>query len=244
MRRFRRVMGSVLGALALAATGVVAAPAQPAQADATCLPEACGKVVNESGVTLKIRYDDSNGTWHEVDLPSGRAWGGWPIADVDQVVIPDGCVADTWVDYTLGADYQIYLPSGRDKLSGWDTYTVNGLSCGDGYVYAWDSRWDADNQSRTYCRWFYADVNWGDNCGGYRNRASSFQNNSSSGNSVNFYFNPSYLGSWACLGPGDRWTDARYNYFSWGPGLPGYTLSINNEVASSKFVRGCGNNFP
>jgi hypothetical protein len=256
MKGFGRVAGVLLGALAVGVAGVVAGPAAGAGAaieerlpdEAAChdfLRRECGRVINWTPVEIKVRsYHDAQSRWVENTVPPWQSLGGYDYGrvDVDQVLVPPGCVADTQVDQRFGDDYQIYLPAGWDKLTGWDTYKLTGRNCGtDGRVYAWEHIWDNDNLSRKYCSWYYADANWEDNCGNFRNRASSFQNNSSSGNAVNFYFNPGYLGAWACLGPGDVWRDARYNYFSHGPNLPGYMWSINDEVASSKFVSRCGN---
>ena len=78
-----------------------------------------------------------------------------------------------------------------------------------------------------------------------RNRASSLRNNGYAGgyDKVNFYWGVGYYGAWACLGVGDYWADLPLGreYFSWGSGLPGYRQSLNNNIASHKWVPQCGN---
>ncbi|BCJ50346.1 hypothetical protein Asp14428_18210 [Actinoplanes sp. NBRC 14428] len=102
---------------------------------------------------------------------------------------------------------------------------------GDGYFYAWDLPY----KSGASCRWFNSDTNWGDNCGNFRNRASSVQNNSSQGNYANLYYHPDGGGAWACIAPGDYWDNLANYYFTWGP-ADGKNKSTNNEIAGFRWT--------
>ncbi|MEU4222457.1 hypothetical protein [Actinoplanes sp. NPDC026623] len=102
---------------------------------------------------------------------------------------------------------------------------------GDGYFYAWDLAY-AGGAS---CRWFNSDNNWEDNCGGFRNRASSVQNNSAHGNYANLYVHPNRVGAWACIAPGDYWDNLDNYYFTWGP-TDGLYQKTNNNIASFKWT--------
>ncbi|MEU6497092.1 hypothetical protein ABZ890_43190 [Streptomyces sp. NPDC046984] len=230
-----------MAVLLVAAFGVVATSGT-AQAEPVCtIAGVCGTVVNHSGQTLQIRwFVDSTKSWHQESLDSGYSRGGGDV-DVDEVYIPLGCVARVNVG-GLGTKGNLkYFPGNWDKIQSNQSVEISGIDCRqDGYVYAWDGTWDDNNQPQTSCRWFNDDPNWGDDCGNFRNWAGSLQNNSSHGNAVNFYYHPNYTGAWACLGPGDVWRDARYNYFSWGAGQDGYSQAIYKQIASSKWVRTCG----
>lgn len=214
-----------------------------AQASACDAPP-CGMVVNNSGWDLQIRYKNSDsGPWIQETLRNGHKRGGWlnDGVDVDQVYIPLGCVATVRITLLSGVSHSMYWPANWDKLGSDQIAEVTGILCQDGYVYAWDNIWNDDNYANFSCRWYNDDSTWGDDCGNFRNRASAVQNNSAHGNAINFYFHPGYTGAWGCLGPGSVWRDLRYNYFSWGPGLDGYNNAMNDEIASSKWVRSCGN---
>ncbi|GGK73604.1 hypothetical protein [Mangrovihabitans endophyticus] len=102
---------------------------------------------------------------------------------------------------------------------------------GDGYFYAWDLPY----KSGASCAWFNSDNNWGDDCGGFRNRASSVMNNSAHGNYANLYYHPNGTGAWACIAPGDTWQDLTYYYFTWGP-ADGKGQSTNNNIASFRWT--------
>ncbi|MEV6634921.1 hypothetical protein AB0M54_29650 [Actinoplanes sp. NPDC051470] len=111
---------------------------------------------------------------------------------------------------------------------------------GDGYFYAWDAIDGADNPTTANCRWFNSDDNWENNCGNFRNRASSVKNNSANGNYANLYYHQWYGGAYACIAPGDYWNDLRVRYFSWGP-ADGKGKATNNEIAGFKWTsRQCG----
>lgn len=102
---------------------------------------------------------------------------------------------------------------------------------GDGYFYAWENEY----QNGTRCRWFNSDDNGGDNCGNFRNRASSVLNNSSQGNYANLYYHPGYGGAYACIAPGDYWDNLSNYYFSWGPN-DGKGLPTNNDIAGFRWT--------
>jgi hypothetical protein len=235
MTHVRRVLATLVATLSLIGLNLVAIPAV-AHASACNLPP-CGSVYNRSGQSIQIRYKNSDtGPWIQETLPNGQIRGGWTYdqVDVDQVYVPLGCIGNVNVN---GASR--YWPANWDKLGSDQTVTVNSFSCGDGYVYAWDNIWNDDNYATISCRWYNDDPNWQNDCGNFRSYAGAIQNNSAHGNSVNLYFHPDYTGAWACLGSGSVWRDLRYNYFSWGAGLDGYGQALNNEVASSKWVRSC-----
>ncbi|WP_239372623.1 peptidase inhibitor family I36 protein [Frankia sp. Cj5] len=237
MKRTRKLFATFITALLLAGLGVVFT-SSPALANGCTIPP-CGEVINHSGQTIQIRwYVDGQG-WHQESLANGEACGGYyhDGADVDQFYVPLGCVGKVSVNDN-GVNY---FPGNWDKLGDFQTVTVNGFSCGDGYVYAWNNIWNDDNYATAVCRWYNDDSTWGDDCGNFRNRAGAVQNNSAHGNSINFYFHTNYTGAWGCLGAGSVWRDLRYNYFSWGPGLDGYGKALRNEIASSKWVHSCGN---
>lgn len=101
------------------------------------------------------------------------------------------------------------------------------LAAGDGYFYAWENAY----QGGTRCRWFNSDGNWGDDCGNFRNRASSVWNNSAHGNYANLYFHPNSGGAYACIAPGDYWDNLINYYFTWGP-ADGKNKPTNDEIAS------------
>jgi hypothetical protein len=118
---------------------------------------------------------------------------------------------------------------------------LESFDCNDGFVYAWEHAWNDNSQGGRWCRWEYSDATWGDDCGNFRNLASSLQNNSSGGNAINFYFHTEHTGAWACLGRGDVWRDLSLGiHFSWGYDRDGYGRGANDEIASSKWVRYCG----
>jgi hypothetical protein len=113
------------------------------------------------------------------------------------------------------------------------------LAAADGYFYAWKAA-NFDNNAG-WCRWFYDDANWQNDCANMRNVISGAWNNSNSGNVVRLHYNPDYRGAWACLGPGDSWYDFLNQgiRFSWGSGLPGYWQLASDNVASHRFARAC-----
>ncbi|GAA2364185.1 hypothetical protein Cme02nite_33460 [Catellatospora methionotrophica] len=114
-------------------------------------------------------------------------------------------------------------------------------SDGTGCLYAWT--WY--NNEGYQCSWFNSDGNWGDDCpeglsGGFRNQASSLENQSSHGNYARLYFHPSYTGAWACVGPGEYWNDLSVKRFNRGSGRDGYNYVIDNEIAGFKWSTSCG----
>jgi hypothetical protein len=114
-------------------------------------------------------------------------------------------------------------------------------AAGSGYLYAWSDAY----YSGALCSFFNSDSNWQDNCGNFRNRASSLWNDTAHGNSVNLYYHPNYSGAWACLHAGEAWDDlSNGGHFNWGPGRDGYGEPANDEFASSKWISGdvCDNN--
>ncbi|GAB3186936.1 hypothetical protein FHX75_111270 [Micromonospora palomenae] len=246
MKRTGRTFIAAVAAMLSTAVGLVATPSA-AHAEVTCTyyPYKCGKVINNSGRTIQIRWYIDNVGWHQESLATGHFQGGYDgdpntnDIDVDQVQVPSGCVANVSVS---NSNLKVF-PMGWDKLKSDQTVTVNGFSCGDGRVYAWNEPWnDSLDPPTKACSWFDDDLDWGNDCGvyGFRNLAGSVQNNSSQGNSVNFYFHGGFTGAWGCLGPGSVWRDLRANRFNLGLGLDGYNKAMYHEIASSKWVRACG----
>ena len=110
----------------------------------------------------------------------------------------------------------------------------------DGNVYAYEH----SNFAGARCNWVGNDGDWG-SCspaGTMLNRASSLWNNGYAGGNddVNFYWGKWYTGAWDCLGVGDRWSNLANQWFAYGPGLPGYGQSTNDNIASHKWVSYCG----
>lgn len=110
-----------------------------------------------------------------------------------------------------------------------------------GYLYANEAGTSDSRFPMRWCQWYNSDSNWGDNCGGFRNVASYAFNDSNAGNVVRLYYSPGYAGAWACLGPGDAWTDFVVDNvrFTWGSGLAGYGAQANDNVASHAFRATC-----
>jgi hypothetical protein len=128
--------------------------------------------------------------------------------------------------------------------------TASAAAAGDGYVYAYDQTYGW-TKSGDACRWYGNDTNWYD-CTWYGvrknmlNRASSLRNMGYAGgyDKVNFYWGTNLTGAWACLGVGDYWADLPLGRerFSWyGNDKRGLGESLNNNVASHKWVTRCGN---
>ncbi|GLZ38005.1 hypothetical protein [Actinokineospora sp. NBRC 105648] len=240
--RFRSRLLTFLAAT-LMLTGLTSAvTTTAAQADPCRAGVICGEVKNETNRTLYARYkDDDSGPWQVRALAPGQKLGGCssPLSclDIDQVEIPAGCVARV----SVGGNER-YFPMGWDRFSSGAYVRVLELKCRDGRVYAWENIWNDENNGGLSCSWPEDDYNWGDNCGNFRNRASAVQNNGSTtyNNAINLYYHTDHTGAWACLGPASVWRDLRWNYFSWGAGRDGYTYAINDEIASSKWVRTCG----
>lgn len=128
--------------------------------------------------------------------------------------------------------------------------TASAAGAADGYVYAYDQPygWSRGGDA---CRWIGSDSNWYD-CTWYGvrknmlNRASSLWNNGWAGgyDKVNFYWGSNWSGAWACLGVGDYWADLPLGRekFSWYTNdKRGLGESLNNNVASHKWVTRCGN---
>jgi hypothetical protein len=238
MKRFLRLLTTLIASLALALTGLTVMSA-PAQAAADCSFPPCGRVVNNTDWNVQISwYVDSDKAWHYEWLAPGQARGGYwnDGIDVDRFNVHPGCVAEG----TFGGGVQWFWPSGQDKLSSDKTVELRSIRCGDGYVYAWENAWNDNSEGGRWCRWFNGDNNWQDDCGNFRNIASSVQNNSSAGNNVRFYIHPSNTGAYACLGRGDAWRDlSKGIVFSFSPGLDGYWASANNNIASHRWVTNC-----
>jgi hypothetical protein len=236
MKRYLRLLISVIAALALTLTGLTVMSA-PAQALPDCTVPPCGRVINNTRYVITISWYIDNEGWHYEDLAPGKARGGWTYdgIDVDRFYVPYGCVGSG----NIGG-YQWYWPSGHDKLTSSMTVDLRSLSCGDGYVYAWEDAWNDNSWGGSWCRWFNGDNNWQDDCGNFRNRASSVQNNTSANNNLRFYIHPSNTGAYACLGAGDAWRDLSQGIvFSFSPGLDGYWASANNNIASHRWVTYC-----
>jgi hypothetical protein len=114
----------------------------------------------------------------------------------------------------------------------------------DGYLYAWDY----PNRRGDRCRWFYDDRDW-DTCAwaGVRtsmfDKATSLHNNGYASNlaHVNLYFGRGHLGAYRCMPNGTIWLDLvnRPVTFNQNPGEGGYGQSLNNNVASHKWVQRC-----
>ncbi len=242
MRRAIRAGAATLATVLLSILAVVVVPTA-AHASGCTLPP-CGAFANHTSQSITVRWSNDNDGWTYATVAPGQTKGGWTNdgIDVDFFLVPTGCVAIGTVP--TDGSFTYYGPAGWDKIASTETVSISSISCRDGYVYAWADAadvWSAASQGWAACRWYYNDANWGDNCGGFRNIASTLQNNSSAGNSVNFYYSPSYGGAWACLSAGDVWRNlAAGKIFSWGSGLGGYWQSINDDIASSKFVSTCG----
>ncbi|MBB5857560.1 hypothetical protein ACFQ05_18300 [Amycolatopsis umgeniensis] len=107
-------------------------------------------------------------------------------------------------------------------------------SAADGYVYAY-TEVGAD------CHWSNNAPSWGD-C---TNNVNAVFNNGymATNDKVNLYWGASYAGAWACIGRGDTWWPLSSGQwiFSWGPGRSGYGQSVQDNIASSKWVSYCGN---
>jgi hypothetical protein len=102
-----------------------------------------------------------------------------------------------------------------------------------------------------YCRWLGNDGNWAD-CssasgptpGGMQNQASQMYNSGvpATLSAVNVYYNRGYDGAYRCLAASDHWDDlplGRETFNRWGNNGSGYGLSINDNVASHKWVSSC-----
>jgi hypothetical protein len=243
-RRPRRRIATVLSALLVAAGLLVLAPTAAQAWGCTAPP--CGAITNNSDWDLPIRWTDNNGAWKYGFVQPGETKGGWSTdsskrLDVDYFQVPYGCVAVGGLPH--GSSLPYYGPTGWDKINNFETVRIDRISCRDGYVYAWASAadaWESASEGQQACRFYDDDGNWGDNCGGYRNIASTVQNNSSGGNVVKFFFHTNYTGAYACLGPKDAWRNlAAGIYFSFSPGLDGYGRNANDEIAGHKWARTC-----
>ena len=89
------------------------------------------------------------------------------------------------------------------------------------------------------CAWPDDDDYLGNDCGGMNDTISSAFNDSSQGNVVRLYIHSGYAGAYACLGPGDGWDDFQGVWFSFRPGLDGYTQNANDQVSSFTFNHTC-----
>jgi hypothetical protein len=128
--------------------------------------------------------------------------------------------------------------------------TATAATAADGYVYAYDQTYGW-TKAGDACRWYGNDTYWGD-CTWYGvkknmlNRASSLRNMGWPGgyDKVNFYWGVNLTGAWACLGVGDYWADLPLGRekFNWALGdKRGLGQSLNNNIASHKWVTRCGN---
>lgn len=110
-----------------------------------------------------------------------------------------------------------------------------------GYFYANEAGTTDTRFPMRWCQWYNSDANWGNDCGGFRNVISYAFNDSSQGNVVRLYWTTNYGGAWACLGPGDAWTDFVWDNvrLTWGAGRGGYMAPANDNVSSHAFRTTC-----
>lgn len=237
-----RGLATALGVLVLAGLMIVLAPAS-AQASGCTVPP-CGAIKNTSTVSIRYKWTDNDRDWFYAYVAPGQTAGGFwnDRRDVDFFEVPYGCVA---IGSIPNGNHLLpyYGPSGWNKIGSAETLVISRISCRDGYVYAWASAanlWGSAAEGQMACRFYNDDGNWGDNCGNYRNIASTVQNNSSSGNVIKFFYHTNYTGAYACLGSGDAWRNlAAGIYFSFSPGLSGYGVGANDEIAGSRWARTC-----
>jgi hypothetical protein len=105
----------------------------------------------------------------------------------------------------------------------------------DGYVRAWTATY----RGGTLCKWSGNASSWG-TCA---NHVGSVEDDGyvSTYDDVNFYYEPSYAGAWACIGVGSNWMDlsAGQQTFSHGKTLDGYGQNPYNNIASSAWASSC-----
>lgn len=129
-----------------------------------------------------------------------------------------------------------------------ETGAAYDLAAADGYFYAADYPYGKGE----YCRWSGNDSNWetckdGDGDSVYEgmyNRASQMFNNGFpvGYDDVNVYWGLSYEGAYRCLARGNHWDDLPLNRETFnhrGTNGRGYGESLNNNVASHKWVNSC-----
>ncbi|MFC4592097.1 peptidase inhibitor family I36 protein [Sphaerisporangium corydalis] len=117
----------------------------------------------------------------------------------------------------------------------------------DGFFYAAEN----PNGQGKYCRWLGNDGDWS-NCsdpsgavpGGMQNQASQMFNSGVPGgyDDVNVYYNKNYDGAYRCLAVGNHWDNLTLGWETfdhWGTNGQGYGKSINDDVASHKWVTSC-----
>jgi hypothetical protein len=126
--------------------------------------------------------------------------------------------------------------------------TAFAAAAADGFFYAAD----LPNGQGKYCRWLGNDTDWStcsDPSGsvggnGMLNQASQMFNNGVPGgyDDVNVYYNKGYDGAFRCLATGNHWDNLSLGietFDHWGTNGQGYGKSLNNDVASHKWVTSC-----
>ncbi|MER6575924.1 hypothetical protein [Nonomuraea sp. NPDC001023] len=126
-----------------------------------------------------------------------------------------------------------------------NTVTPADLLIPDGFFYAAEH----PNGLGKYCRWLLYDTSWADCLNGenqtisMENQASQMFNNGFPGgySVVKLYWGRNYTGAWRCLASGNHWDNLSLGRetFNGGAGLSGYGQSLNDNVASHKWVDAC-----
>ncbi|MFF3670793.1 hypothetical protein [Microtetraspora malaysiensis] len=146
-----------------------------------------------------------------------------------------------WADDTAPTSSSVLADGSTENA-----VTPENITAADGYFYAAEHSYGLGK----YCRWADDDGAW-TTCydgGGHEvnmeNQASQMFNNGFPGgyDTVRVFWGRAYTGAWRCLAPGNHWDDlplGRETFNGGGSSKAGYGQSLNDNVASHRWVNGC-----